>query len=44
MKPRGLGDTVHNAIRVVRKGKPCATCKKVENWLNKKFPYQKNAK
>lgn len=38
-RSRGLGDTIAKATRVLRI-KPCANCRRRQQWLNKLVPYR----
>jgi len=35
---RGLGDAVARVIHAVTRIKPCESCKRRQQWLNKRFP------
>ena len=42
--PKGLGDTVHNIIQAISRGKikPCGGCKKRKTMLNQLISYNVN--
>ena len=42
-KPKGFGDTVHNVIQTISRGKvkPCGGCKKRQTMLNQLISYNK---